>query len=341
MKQSLKHILDNLSYNLKKAFYSDHTLNTIKDAVNLGQLKADSDRLNMIQEDVMNVLLGRSPLNTFKKTLKLHLNIPDTNLIIVNKIIQDRIFKPLKNDLDQLEINLSRLISQEIEKKEIIPSQKTFKTLKEKTIKIAEKKEFVQEQKSLEEAKIKVITKKESLKKKVLEQPLSKQTPSEQIIPEYSFPEPSKIKVEKPVSRTAELKKIIAPKVSSNQQEEIRKKLLAAMQKKNGQPKIIDEMKKVFLKPLTLKEIKEGTPKQTKIEKLTSSKILSGEGKKFKDEESFVKTDAKKPYIFDTKLKEEPARSEVTKDDREKEKISEEKPIAYKKYQKKNPFGKA
>jgi len=210
-------------------------------------------------------------------------------------------------------------------------------------IKLAKKKIFEQFSKELKQYKSseakKTLQPQESLKTEILvekstEQILPEQPSSEQIIPEYSFPEPSEVKVEKPVSKIEELKKVVAPKISSEQQEKIREKLLTAMQKKNGQPKIVEEMKKISLKPSAPKETeKKKPPGRIKIGELTSSEILSGKGEKFKDEEVFKKTEKEKPYILGAKLKEE-------KEKKERPNISKE-PIPYKKYQKKNPFGKA
>lgn len=158
----------------------------------------------------------------------------------------------------------------------------------------------------------------------------------EQPLPEYSFPEPSEIKVEKPVSKMGELKKVISPKVPSEQQEKIREKLLEAMQKKDAQPKVVEEMKKVSLKKPTSNEVKkeEEEPSRKKIiEQAIPSEVLAGEGKKFKDEEAPPKTKEEKPYILDVKLKEEEKRKEETP--------APQEPIRYKKYQKDSPFGEA
>jgi len=311
MKQGLKNILNSLPPNLKKAFYSDRTSDIIKDATNLGQLNNDIDKLNIIEGDVMDVLLGRSPLNTFKETLRSNLNVPDTNLIIINKIIQDKIFEPLKNDLGQLKINrpefTSQKIPQEIEIKEPIEYSESPKI----------------------KPVIPVI--KPAIKEKV-EQTITEQILSEPIIPEYSFPEPSEVKVEKPVSKIEKLKKVVAPRVSSEQQEKIREKLLAAMQKKDVQPEIVEKMKKVIFEKPVPEEKKEPLKKKS-IGEVASSEVLGGEGKKFKDEEVFKKTEKEKPYIIDVKLKEE-------KEKKEEAPIVQE-PIPYKKYQKENPFGQA
>jgi len=326
MKKSLKKILDSLPTNLKKAFYSDRTSETIKDATNLGQLNSDANTLNIIEGDIMDILLGRLPINTFRETLKSHLDIPDTSVTIIDKIIWDKIFEPLKDDLNQLQINKTGFTFQKIPQKEKIVPQKAFEIQKEETIKIGGAKESVQKQTPLS------VIKTETVAKEKAEQTIAEQIPSESIIPEYSFPEPSEIKVEKPVSKIEELKKVFAPRVSSEQQEKIREKLLAAMQKKDVQPEIVEKMKKVIFEKPVPKEKKEPLKKKS-IGEVESSEVLGGEGKKFEDEEIFKKTEKEKPYIIDVKLKEE-------KEKKEEAPIVQE-PIPYKKYQKENPFGQA
>lgn len=268
----------------------------IDDALNLG--KVSSEKFFSVMDIVTKILSFQLSKDQFKNELEKRTNLPPVAAQIVNKIIQEKIFKIFEKELVQYKPQpLEQKIPQEIGvKKPIEP---------------------------LESPKIKPII------------PVIKEE-AEQIIPEYSFPEPSKVVVEKPVSKIEELKKVATPKVSSGQQEKIREKLLAAMQKKDKQPKIVEEMRKVFLKPKTSKGIKEEKKKisgKIKIGELTSSKILSGEGKKFKDEEVFIKTEKEKPYILDVKLKEE-------KEKKEKSPTIEE-PIPYKKYRKENPFGQA
>jgi len=326
MKKSLKKILDNLPTNLKKAFYSDRTSDIIKDATNLGQLNSDTNTLNIIEGDIMDILLGRLPLNTFRETLKSHLDISDTSLTIIDKIIQNKIFEPLKDDLNQLQINKTGFTFQKIPQKERIIHQKALKVPNGEAIKIDEVKKIVQEQTPLR------VIKTETVAKEKVEQTIAEQIPSELIIPEYSFPEPSEVKVEKPVSKIEKLKKIVAPRVSLEQQEKIREKLLAAMQKKDVQPEIIEKMKKVIFEKPVPEEKKEPLRKKS-IGEVASSEVLGGEGEKFKDEEVFKKTEKEKPYIIDVKLKEE-------KEKKEEAPIVQE-PIPYKKYQKENPFGQA
>jgi len=203
-------------------------------------------------------------------------------------------------------------------------------------IELVNKKIFEQFKEELEQFRRFPVSQPQASKQKTPEQPLPEQPSLEQPLPEYSFPEPSEIKVEKPVSKMGELKKVISPKVPSEQQKKIREKLLEAMQKKDTSPKIVEEMKKVSLKKPTSKEVKkeEEEPSRKKIiEQAIPSEVLAGEGKKFKDEEAPLKTKEEKPYILDVKLKEEEKRKEETP--------APQEPIRYKKYQKDSPFGEA
>ncbi|GAI97433.1 unnamed protein product, partial [marine sediment metagenome] len=273
--------------------------------------KLNSNELFILNETTTDVLLGQITPEGFSKKLKTRLKISDAALGIINGIIENKIFRPLYEDLEKCK-NLS------------IPKPDS---LKQKVPQETGTKEPIDPSES---PKIEPSTKER------IEQQIPKQIPAEPIISEYSFPEPSKVVVEKPVRKMEELKKVVTPKVSSEQQEKIREKLLAAMQKKNNQPKIVEEMRKIFLKPKVPKETEEKkrkVPGKIKIGELTPSKILSGEGKKFKDEEIFEKSKKEKPYILGAKLKEE-------KEEKERPDISKE-PIPYKKYQKKNPFGEA
>jgi len=265
----------------------------IEDALNLS--KVPPEKFSGIMDIATEVLSFQLSKGQFKNELEKRINIPPVAAQIVDKVIQEKIFRMFEKELNQYKSQpLEQKVPQEMKIKEPI--------------------------KPLESPGIKP-----AIKEKV-----------EPIIPEYSFPEPSKVVVEKPVSKMEELKRVVTPKVSSEQQEKIREKLLVAMQKKNDQPKIVEEMKKIFLKPKGPKQTEgkeKKIPGRIKIGELTSSEILSGEGKKFKDEEVFKKTKKEKPYILGAKLKEE-------KEKKERPDISKE-PIPYKKYQKKNPFGEA
>lgn len=301
MKDDLRQILNDLPPALRKAFYSDYLDNIIKDTTILGHLNPNSDQPNIIEKDIMDILLGRSPLNTFRETLKSHLNVSDANLIIISKIIQDKIFEPLKDDLDQLKINRPEFTLKPFE-------------ISEEAIKTEKIKELVQKQKPLEVEKTEVITKKE-------------------VIPDLSLPEIQKIQIERPTNRTGELKRVTMPSTSPEIQEKIHSKLMEAMNKKEVKPKIVEEMKKVVvegIKKTPQQKPKPKTAQETK-ESITSQ-VIGGEGKQFIPQEKTPKSSLEKPYIFDVKLKEEKAEKEET--------VSQE-PIKYKANQPKTPFGEA
>jgi len=275
----------------------------IDDALNLA--KVSSEKFSSVMDIITEILSFQLSKDQFKNELERRINISPVAAQIVNKVIEEKIFKIFEKELNQYKPQSLKQripsIQQEIEsKKSTEPS---------------------------EPPKIKPATKEN------IEEAVREEVSSEQIIPEYSFPEASEVKVEKPVSKIEELKKVVTPKVPPEQQEKIREKLLAAMQNKDIQPEIIEKMKKVSFKKPAPKEKKEPLLKKKAMEEVAPSKILSGEGEKFKDEEVFEKSKTEKPYILGAKLKEE-------KEKKEQIDISEE-PIPYKKYQKENPFGQA
>jgi hypothetical protein len=223
-------------------------------------------------------------------------------------------------------------------------TEKITEEEKEKTeIKKEEEQEHQLKIKKEEPIEEKQETKKEELQKEpeikpieaIIEQGSQKQDFPESNIPEYSFPEPSEVKVEKPIRKTEEFKKVIAPKTTSSQQEKIRQKLLEAMEKKDLQPKIINEMKNVLISKQNGKKTKEQekSPRKKPIQEEGASTILSGKASKFKDEEILEKSSKEKPYILDVKLK------EMKKEKKQQEDPVE--PMQYKKYKKDSPFGKA
>jgi len=300
MQQSLKNILDNLSPKLKEAFYSDRTSNIIKDAVVLGQIKIDdTQKLNIIEGDIMDVILGRAPLNKFSETLKAHLDIPETSLVIINKIIQQKLFDSLKNELNQLEINKPKFTFQKVEPKETMTTEKPLETPKVETIKTEEIKELAQKPKPL---------------------------------PDLSLPEIQEIKIERPVNRTGELKRVTVPSVSPEAQEKIHSKLMEAMKKKEAKPKIIEEMKKVVAEGSKQTPQQKPKPKAvSETEETITSQVIGGKSNNFAPQEKTDKPPIQKPYILDVKLKEEETEK---KENLPKEEIKYQKPAA-------KPFGEA
>ncbi len=307
---NLRQILNSLPPTLRDAVYSDNTYTNIKDAANLGQL--NENQLEPLTTIVTDILLGKTSLNNFTETLKSHLNVPDVNLTIINKIIQDKIFEPLKDDLNQLKINQPEFTFQKILQKETITPRKPFEIPEAETIKTKEIKELVQRQKPLEVAKTEVITK-------------------EEVLPDLSLPEIQEIKIERPVNRTGELKRVTMPSVSPEAQEKIHSRLMEAMNKKEVKPKIIEEMKKVVVEGIKKTPQQKPKPKATsETEESITSQVIGGEGKQFAPQEKAPKSSLEKPYIFDVKLKEETEK----KEDLPKEEIKYQRPSD-------KPFGEA
>ena len=317
MEDNLRQILNNLPPALREAFFSDRLSSATKDATIFGHLNPNSDQSDNLEKDLIDIILGRASLNKFSETLKSHLNVPDANLTIIKKIIQDKIFEPLKDDLNRLKINQPEFTFQKILQKETIIPQTPLETPGKKTIKTSEIKELVQRQKSLETAKTEVITK-------------------EEVPPDLSLPEIQEIKIERPVNRTGELKRIIMPSTSPEAQEKIHSKLMEAMNKKEVKPKIIEEMKKVDIEGI--KKTPQQKPKPKTIqetEESITSQVIGGEGKQFIPQEKAPLSSLEKPYIFDVKLKEEPSVAKAMEGKEE-----EKKEIKYQKPAEK-PFGEA
>jgi len=146
------------------------------------------------------------------------------------------------------------------------------------------------------------------------------------------LPEIQEIKIERPVNRTGELKRVTVPSVSPEAQEKIHSKLMEAMKKKDAKPKIVEEMKKV-----AREGIKKTTPQKTKAktipneEKPIVSQVTGGENHNFAPQEKTEKSPLQKPYILDVKLKEE---EEKKKENLPKEEIKYQRPSD-------KPFGEA
>lgn len=358
-KNKFLELYDKLPISMKDFFASDKMGVIIDDALNLG--KVSSEKFSSVMDIIEEILFLQLPKEQFRNELEKRVNITPISAEIIDKIINNEIFEQFSTELEQYKYSGA---------KKPIEFREPFEIPEEEVIKTDKIKELVQRQKPLEAAKIEdstpQIPKQSFPEKNVLEQPLPEQTsfkkppleqplpkqpfpgqtlpeqplpkqPSpEQPLPEYSFPEPPEIKVEKPISKMGGLKKVISPKIPSEQQEKIRQRLLEVMQKKDASPKIVEEMKKVSLKKPTSNEVKKEEEKPSRkkiIEEAIPSEVLTGEGKKFKDEESPLKTKEEKPYILDVKLKEEKRKKEETP--------APQEPIRYKKYQKDSPFGEA
>lgn len=293
----------------------------IKNTAILARLNSQqTGRLSYILGDVF---LGKLSTEKFFEEIKFHLEITDPQVQIIKEIITKKIFEPLKDDLNQLKINQPEFTLQKILQKETITPRKPSEISEEEAIKAEEIKELVQKQKPLEIGKTEVITK-------------------EEVLPDLSRPEIQEIKIERPINRTGELKRVTIPSASPETQEKIHSKLMEAMNKKEVKPKIVEEMKKVVIEGIKKTPQQKPKPKTTpETEESITSQVIGGEGKQFIPQEKAPKSSLGKPYIFDVKLKEEPSAAKAMEDKQEKEKTSKEEPIPYQKYQPQKPFGEA
>ncbi|MFA5360473.1 MAG: hypothetical protein WC320_00640 [Candidatus Paceibacterota bacterium] len=306
---------------------SDELTEITKNIVTLTNLNIE--QTTRLTEMVGNVLLGEiSPID-FTQNVESYLKISPAQSRIIIGLVQKQIFNQFKDELKPKEQELMpESKTQPLSSEEISPAQETIKEQQQ----ITETKKIIEtEIKAQEEKKQLVETQAEQISPK----PESSEPP-QQTISQYSFPEPTEIKVEKPISKINELKKVIAPKTTPTQQEEIRNKLLEAMAKKNPQPKIVEEMKSVLKSKQSGEKPEareEEAPKIKPIPPIEASTIISSRETKFKEGKIPQKSTAKKPYVLDVKLKE-------MEQEKKQEEITPE-PIKYKKYKEESPFGKA
>ena len=310
-------IFPSLPPKIQEFLNSEELTIIIKNTAILARLNSQqTGRLSYILGDVF---LGKLSTEKFFEEIKFYLEITDPQVQIIKEIITKKIFEPLKDDLNQLKINQPEFTFQKILQKETIMPQKPLEIPEAETIKTKEIKELVQEQKPLEAAKTEVITKKE--------------IPQEEALPDLSQPEIQEIKIERPINRTGELKRVTIPSASPEAQEKIHSKLMEAMNKKEVKPKIVEEMKKVVIEGIKKTPQQKPKPKTTsETEESITSQVIGGEGKQFIPQEKAPKSSLEKPYIFDVRLKEE-----------EEEEKKEALPKGEIKYQRPSdkPFGEA
>ena len=333
---------DVLPKSLQEALYSDKVISIIQDAGSLADL--NEQELFILNEIVTDVLLLNISSDDFVTELESRLKIKDSSLKIINQIIQDKIFNQYKKELLQFK-------SRPITSLEKPPMQ--FKTPILDSFEKKPKKEL-SEKNQITKIDIQSVTdkaKSETIKEPLdqftipqpktiepkAEKPKVKITASEitkpEPIPEYITPEPTEIKVTKPINKVEELKKVTVPETTLIKQEKIRNKLLEAITKKDTQPKIVEEIKKVLKSKKEDKETIEEKPlEKKKMPETEPSTVLTGKGEEFKSEKPIQKSTDKKPYVLDVKLQEMKKRS--------KEKEFDPKPVQYEKYKKESPFGK-
>jgi|GEM_PF-1552734 len=345
-KNEFLEIYRKLPISIQDFLASDKVGVIIDDVLNLARIS--SEKFSSIMDLITEVLSFQLSKDQFRSELETRANIPPVAAQIIDKIIQEKIFKIFEKELNQYK---PQPIALSIVPEKKTESQEFSKTTPLKTIP-SQKQELPSKtgmQIPVEQTPIETTT----------EQITPDQEFPEQIIPEYSFPEPSEVKVEKPVSKVGELKKVVSPKVSPEQQEKIEvitkkeampdfslpeiqeikierpvnrtgelkrvivpsispeaqekihSKLMEAMNKKEAKPKIVEEMKKVVIegiKKTPQQKLKPKTIQET--EESITSQVIGGEGKQFIPEGKTPKSFLEKPYIFDVKLKEETEKKE-------------------------------
>jgi len=303
-------IYPSLPLRIQEFLNSEDLIEKIKNTAILAKLNTEqTGRLSYIIGDV---LLGKLTIKEFSEKIKSYLGITDPQAQIIKEIINKKVFEPLKDDLEKYKYLLPKTpfeIKKPIETQKLnIPEPKIPAETIPKSLEALTKETFTGMPKKEEVNKLKPF-------------------------PDLSLPEIQEIKIERPVNKTGELKRVIVPSVSPEAQEKIHSKLMEAMKKKEAKPKIVEEMKKVIIEGIKKPPQQKPKPKTTpETEEATTSQVIGGEGQKFNPQEKTQKSPSQKPYIFDVKLKEEKTK---------KEEIQTEELIQYKKYQPKKPFGEA
>lgn len=304
---------------IKDFLFSDELTEIIENVVMLTKL--DINQTTKLTEMIGKVLLGQlSPIN-FYQEIESNLKVLPSQSKIINELIKNKIFEQFSKELTEYKHSVTKEPSEPL-----ISLRAKIPPIKEK------------------EKKAEKLSPEQTTSKQIITEEGSQKKPNfEAAVPKYSFPEPSKVEIKEPENKINKLKNISSPKISSEQQEKIRQRLLKIMQKKESQPKIVEEMEKISLeKPVSEKIKKEQeSPRKKIIESMRSSEVLAGEAKKFQAEQKESEIKKEKPYIFDVKLKEEPSTNKDIGGKQKKEETSQKEPIPYKKYQKESPFGKA
>jgi hypothetical protein len=368
-KQDFLALYNKLPEPIQDFLASDEMGKIIDDALNLTKISSEQAFFS-IMDLLIEILSLQLPQEQFKNELQQRIKTTAAETQIISQIIQTKIFNRFSKELNQYKPQLitpEEKIEKQTSPQKILPrtipsftpvfENKTLESSEKDTTKkqlkkippLIERVEKDSYEKSVFESKPQEQKqsigggKKEHPQKEIksIEKPnkiIKKQTQDiTEDITEYSFPEPSEIKVEKSIDKIGELKKVIAPKATPTQQDKIRQKLMEAMAKKDAQPKVVTEMKNVLQakksEEIGKREDEEKTTKQKPITTIEASTIVSGQGEEFKEEQVPQKSTTKKPYVLDVKLKE-------TQEEKKRQEIAPE-PVKYKKYKKESPFGKA
>jgi len=269
---------------LQNFLYSEELIEIIRNTSILAKLK--DDQIGYLTDTLGDVLLGKISRQEFFQKISSHKDITSSQSNIINNTVNTKIFQKFQKEIENLENRkrTNNVLIKEAPNKMVGSEVTTQTPLKAEAQKLPEE--------------------------------INKPKPP----PDLSLPEIQEIKIERPVNRTGELKRVIVPSVSPEAQEKIHSK-------------IVEEMKKVVIEGIKKTPQQKPKPKTTpEIEEATTSQVIGGEGQKFNPQEKTQKSPSQKPYILDVKLKEEKEKKEET---------PSEEPIQYKKYQPQKPFGEA
>ncbi|HPC30893.1 MAG TPA: hypothetical protein PK119_00285 [Candidatus Paceibacterota bacterium] len=180
----------------------------LKDAANLAKL--DDNQAVKMGDIVANTLLGVIPVEKFKEELRKQLNIPNSSIEILDKIIQQKIIEPFKNELKQIQpLKIKTVSPSNILKTPPVttPPLATFKTEQIKTQKESEerKKPLEQTIKPIEIKGTQTETEKEEIK-----------------LTEVKIPEAVEIQIEKPIQKEIDIQSISLPEIPPEKKEKIK-----------------------------------------------------------------------------------------------------------------------
>ena len=291
----------------------------LKDAANLAKL--DDNQAVKMGDIVANTLLGVIPVEKFKEELRKQLNIPNSSIEILDKIIQQKIIEPFKNELKQIQpLKIKTVSPSNILKTPPVttPPLATFKTEQIKTQKESEerKKPLEQTIKPIEIKGTQTETEKEEIK-----------------LTEVKIPEAVEIQIEKPIQKEIDIQSISLPEIPPEKKEKIKEALLKTMtSRKIETPKIVEEMEKITEIPKTSQNPKQEQKQEKAVAKISQiSKVVAGKNNNFPKAEAGPPKTQNKSSIFEMKIKET---------EEKKEELPEVKqPISYKKYRPEKPFG--
>lgn len=260
-----------LTPELKKAFLNEEYSFAIGDAIILANVTEEKEKNELINI-VTAVLLGVFSPNEFKTQLSQRTKISKQKIEIIDTIIQQKIFKPLNDELEKIKILVPQPALQPTNPK-------------------------------LEKETPKIIPKIESVSGSFVTPEIQKE---EKIAPEEKFiPEEKIEKISEKTEEQREEKLFFFNKKSLQS----KSKLWEVMSKKTSPPKIVEVMKKIHpsVKKQPLTPEKKQIPEEKKDKpSLSVSQIKFGGNGTFipEEEKNFSSSPLKKPSFLDVKIKE-------------------------------------